>query len=229
MIDPADAREKLGLSLENEAREIRMNDYPRKDDRKEDEIGSRHPGSFRVLQRYALRASTAAPTVFKPVMMGGEMYCDGGIVASNPSAIAIHEARNIFPDVPIELVVSIGTGGFVEQKSEPRIGWDGIIGQIVNSATDGEQIHHILEDILGEGGTTKLGRSSISNTRYMRFNPTLGLPDEFPIDVTDPEKLQKIKRITTEYMQEPEQKRKLQDLADLLQGRSNLVRKLVRR
>ena len=68
-------------------------------------------GSFRVLQRYALRASTAAPTVFKPVMMGGEMYCDGGIVASNPSAVALHEARALFPNIPIEMVVSIGTGG----------------------------------------------------------------------------------------------------------------------
>lgn len=80
-------------------------------------------GSFRVLQRAALRATTAAPTVFKPVLMGGELYCDGGIVASNPAAVAIHEARTIFPDVPIELVVSCGTGAFVEEKSEPRIGW----------------------------------------------------------------------------------------------------------
>lgn len=130
--------------------------------------------------------------------MGGEMYCDGGIVTSNPTAIAIHEARSIFPDVPIELVVSLGTGGFVEQKSAPRIGWDGIIGQIVDSATDGEQIHHILEDILGEGGTARLGRSSVSNTRYVRFNPVVGLPDEFPIDVTDPEKLSRLKSITTQ-------------------------------
>lgn len=236
MIDPDDARERLGLFVENEADEIRMYNYPKKKEvptdgpgRRKLSDGSRHPGSFRVLQRYALRASTAAPTVFKPVMMGGEMYCDGGIVASNPSAIAIHEARNLFPNVPIELVVSIGTGGFLEQKSEPRIGWDGIIGQIVNSATDGEQIHHILEDILGDGGTAQLGRSSVSNTRYMRFNPTLGLPDEFPIDVTDPEKLQKIKRITTEYMQAPEQQRKLQELADLLKGRSGGFRKWIRR
>ena len=172
-----------------------------------------------MLQRYALRASTAAPTVFKPVMMGGEMYCDGGIVASNPAAIAIHEARNIFPEVPIELVVSIGTGAFLEQKSAPRIGWDGIIGQIVNSACDGEQIHHILEDILGEGGTAQLGKSSVSNTRYLRLNPVLGLPDEFPIDVTDPEKLQKLKSITISYMNEPEQQRKIQDAADILRGR----------
>ena len=70
-------------------------------------------GSFRVLQRYALRASTAAPTVFKPVMMGGEMYCDGGIVASNPAAVAVHEARALFPDIPIEMIVSVGTGGKV--------------------------------------------------------------------------------------------------------------------
>lgn len=100
--------------------------------------------------------------------------------ASNPSAIAIHEARTIYPDVPIELVVSIGTGGFTELKSEPRIGWDGIIGQIVNSACDAEQVHHILEDVLGDG-TTAQGKPSLSNTSYMRFNPILGMPDEFPI------------------------------------------------
>jgi len=226
MINPNDARENLGLLLENEPKIIRMNDYPKKKEVLQSapgtvtpDNGSRHPGSFRVLQKYALRASTAAPTVFKPVLMGGEMYCDGGIVASNPSAIAIHEARTIFPDVPIELVVSIGTGGFKEQKSEPRIGWDGIIGQIINSATDGEQIHHILEDVLGDG-TTAQGKASVSNTCYMRFNPTLGMPDEFPIDVTDPDKLQQIKTITKAYMDEPEQRHQLQALSDILKGRS---------
>jgi predicted acylesterase/phospholipase RssA len=232
MIDPDDARQSLGLQLESEADLVAKNEYRPTNKNKVNTTpgsrnpaeGSRNPGSFRVLQRYALRASTAAPTVFKPVMMGGEMYCDGGIVASNPSAIAIHEARNIFPNVPIELVVSIGTGGFLEQKSEPRIGWDGIIGQIVNSATDGEQIHHILQDILGDGGTTRVGRSFVSNTRYMRFNPTLGLPDEFPIDVTDPEKLAQIKTITKSYMNEPEQQQMLQDLADLLQIRTKKKR-----
>ncbi|OEU16469.1 FabD/lysophospholipase-like protein [Fragilariopsis cylindrus CCMP1102] len=224
MIDPDDARENLGLSVQDEAKTIRINSYPKKEKSLDPASGSRHPGSFRVLQKHALRASTAAPTVFKPVLMGGEMYCDGGIVASNPSAIAIHEARNIFPDVPIELVVSIGTGGFKEQKSEPRIGWDGIIGQIINSATDGEQIHHILEDVLGDG-TTAQGASSVSNTRYMRFNPILGMPDEYPIDVTDPEKLQQIKTITSEYMEQPKQQRKLQDLADILKGRSGRIRR----
>jgi calcium-independent phospholipase A2-gamma len=151
-------------------------------------------------------------------MMGGEMYCDGGIVASNPAAVAVHEARTLFPDIPIELVVSVGTGAFLEQKSAPRIGWDGIIGQIVNSATDGEQIHHILEDILGESSI--LGpRSSVSKTRYFRFNPVIGMPDEFPIDVTDPKKLTKLRQLTKDYMNEPEQCAKLQQISDLLGGR----------
>jgi calcium-independent phospholipase A2-gamma len=184
--------------------------------------------------------------------MGGEMYCDGGIVASNPAAVAIHEARTLYPHVPIELVVSIGTGGklgmneqtfklrekvpninvvepcvvclltgckgFTEQKSAPRIGWDGIIGQIVNSACDGEQIHHILEDILGEGGTARLGKSSVSKTRYYRLNPIVGSPDAFPIDVSDPEKLARLSQITKDYLQEPEQRRKLQAICDILEG-----------
>jgi hypothetical protein len=180
VIDPDKARQEAGIPLELEHDVIRCNDYTRSGVdvsspglKKTD--GSRHPGSFRVLQRYALRASTAAPTVFKPVMMQGEMYCDGGIVASNPAAIAIHEARTLFPDVPIEMVVSFGTGAFLEQKSSPRIGWDGIIGQIVGSACDGEQIHHILEDILGDSTFTGSG-APLSQTRYYRFNPVVGLP-----------------------------------------------------
>ena len=131
--------------------------------------GSRHDGSFRILQRAALRASTAAPTVFKPVKMCGEMYSDGGLVASNPSAIAIHEARTLFPDVPIEAVVSLGTGRFVSKKVSPSFGWDGIIDQIVKSATDTAKTHHVLEDILGQGHTVK-GGSSVSHTKYYRVS-----------------------------------------------------------
>jgi calcium-independent phospholipase A2-gamma len=147
------------------------------------------------------------------------MYCDGGIVASNPTAVAIHEARALFPDIPIELVVSVGTGAFIEQKSAPRVGWDGIIGQIVNSATDAEQIHHILEDILGTPAVLGGEKSAVSQTRYFRFNPIIGLPEEFPIDVTDPEKLKKLSKITTQYMEETEQEEKISRIAEIINGR----------
>ena len=122
--DPIEAKEELDLPLKDDVYKM-YGKYVYDDDlhSKTKTHASRHPGSFRVLQRAALRATTAAPTVFKPVLMGGELYCDGGIVASNPAAVAIHEARTIFPNVPIEMVVSCGTGAFIEEKSEPRIGW----------------------------------------------------------------------------------------------------------
>lgn len=88
---------------------------------------------------------------------------------------------------------------FIEEKNAPRIGWDGIIGQIVDSATDAEQPHHILEDILGQGGTMLLGSSPVSKAKYFRFNPIIGLPDSFAIDGTDPEKLEKLSNITRSY------------------------------
>jgi hypothetical protein len=58
---------------------------------------SRHEGSMRIKQRVALRATTAAPTIFRPVLMEGEFYVDGGVVCSNPAAVALHEANCLFP------------------------------------------------------------------------------------------------------------------------------------
>lgn len=224
-IAPEKARQSLGLTSAKDEKGKSSNRRPTEQSGGEtipsehQYEASRHPGSFRVLQRNAVRASTAAPTFFKPIFMGGELYSDGGIVASNPSAIAIHEARTLFPNVPIEMVVSIGTGAFVEHKSVPRIGWDGIIGQIVNSACDGEQIHHILQDILGSNGAQVRRSQSLSNSYcYMRFNPILGYQDDFPIDITDPIKLERLKQVTRDYMASPEQQQKLQHLAKVLRG-----------
>lgn len=222
VVDPEKARENLELPLSLEHAFIRKGTYafPTTPDKENAVRGSRHPGSFRVLQRYALRASTAAPTIFKPVMMGGEMYCDGGIVSSNPTAVAIHEARALFPDIPIELVVSVGTGLFLEQKSPAKVGWDGIIGQIVSSATESEQVHHILEDLVGESAFVgqKVG-SKLGATRYFRFNPELGAADKFPIDVTAPAKLAELQEISTQYMAHPEQRKKIKRISEILRGK----------
>jgi hypothetical protein len=56
-------------------------------------------------------------------LLGTDMYSDGGLVASNPAAVAIHEARTIYPDIPIECVVSLGTGEFISEKVSPSFGW----------------------------------------------------------------------------------------------------------
>lgn len=135
--------------------------------------------------------------------------------------------HHFFCFTPSSFSYPCSTGGFIEEKTPPKIGWDGIIGQIVNSATDGEQIHHILEDIMSEGGTAQLGKSSVSQTKYYRFNPIVGTGDEFPIDVTEPEKLNRLAETTRAYMNKPEQQRKLKEIVDTLEGRNQGWRKVL--
>ena len=54
---------------------------------------SRYPGTFRVNTITAVRATTAAPTFFTPVQWEGGLFCDGALVANNPTAIALQEAK----------------------------------------------------------------------------------------------------------------------------------------
>jgi len=147
-IDPQKARERLGLAYDDVMWPDQPSDLYKKSTIKcapRTGKGSRYPGSFRVTQKIALRATTAAPTFFKPLLSFDELYVDGGILASNPTSVAVHEARSVYPDIPVELIVSVGTGRFEEIKVPPRVGWDGIVAQILDSATDAEQVHHAME------------------------------------------------------------------------------------
>jgi len=147
-IDPQKARERLGLAYDDVMEPDQPSDLHKKSAIKcapRTGKGSRYPGSFRVTQKIALRATTAAPTFFKPLLSFDELYVDGGILASNPTSVAVHEARSVYPDIPVELIVSVGTGRFEEIKVPPRVGWDGIVAQILDSATDAEQVHHAME------------------------------------------------------------------------------------
>eukprot|EP01033_Poteriospumella_lacustris_P005618 gene5619-4020_t len=132
---------------------------------------SRYPGSYRVNTLTAVRATTAAPTFFTPVVWEGSLFCDGGLVANNPTAIALQEAKLLYPGVPIECVVSIGTGLYRNQKANMQsMGWDTLVQQLIASSTDTEDVHGVLADFLAP-------------TQYYRFNALF--PDEIPIDVKD--------------------------------------------
>jgi hypothetical protein len=64
-----------------------------------------------------------------------------------------------------------------------------------------------------------MASSWASGTKYYRLNPVIGTPNDFPIDGTDPALLAKLSQITSDYMAEPEQRRKLQEIRDTLDGR----------
>ena len=58
----------------------------------------------------AARATSAAPTFFEPISIGGILYADAGTGWNNPTIEAIAEAHKIWPNRPIGCLLSIGTG-----------------------------------------------------------------------------------------------------------------------
>lgn len=152
---------------------------------------SRYVGSSRINTLTAIRASTAAPTFFTPVQWEGGLYCDGALVANNPTAIALQEAKALFPGVPIELVVSIGTGSFYNelQPGRPTMGWDTLVNQIISSSVDTEDTHSLLSDFL-------------PSDKYFRFNPQL--TENINIDEKDKNRLSTLKKLALKMFDEME-------------------------
>ena len=58
----------------------------------------------------AIEATSAAPVIFPTSALRGMRLADGGLVANNPTLLALREARALWPGRPIGLVVSLGCG-----------------------------------------------------------------------------------------------------------------------
>lgn len=76
-----------------------------------------------------------------------------GILVNNPCAVALHEAKQLWPNSPIQCVISFGTGrtpNRIYENSEESAGvatssWKEKFNKILDSATDTEGIHLIFK------------------------------------------------------------------------------------
>ena len=169
---------------------------------------ARYPGQFRINTVTAVRATTAAPTFFTPVSLGSGLYCDGALVANNPTAIAVQEAKSLYPGVPLEMVVSVGTGNYCEDNKAQVMGWDLLVNQIIASAVDSEEVHKLLNDLL-------------PSSQYFRLNPVL--PFNLAIDEKDPKTLNELKTIAKQFFKDWENNvvddsKRLDSLVRILRG-----------
>jgi hypothetical protein len=151
-----------------------------------------HDGSSNHAVWQAVRASSAAIYYLDDFTCNGEKFQDGAVVANNPSVIALQEARALWPDAPIDVFVSIGTGSTPQNRRGSAISAFMDTGNIlIESATNVERAHEALATM------TPL----IPSLKYFRFNP-VDPRCSMELDEIDPLKWQLLDEATDEFIEE---------------------------
>ncbi|KAL5013924.1 hypothetical protein ScPMuIL_008194 [Solemya velum] len=156
-------------------------------------VFSHYPGNCRHRSWEVIRASSAAPGYYEEFRLGDMIHQDGGLLTNNPTALAIHECKLLWPEESIQSVISLGTGRyepnleFYPNKSSLK----DKVNKIVDSATDTEAVHITLQDTLPP-------------SVYFRFNPYLS--EEFMLDEIRPDKVKQMQLDSQMYLRKNERK-----------------------
>ena len=180
-------------------------------------VHSKYDGNHKHMIWEAVRASAAAPTYFEEFKLGNKLHQDGGILFNNPTAVAIHEARLLWPETPIQCVLSFGTGRTIPLPVDPKnlnsvsaSSWKSKFYAVIESATDTEGVHTMLSDLLPD----KI---------YYRFNPYL--TEMLDIAEIDSKKLEQLRRDAVMYLRRNEDK--FQEAARILNHEKTASQKVV--
>lgn len=168
---------------------------------------SQYEGTSRYKVWEAVRASTAAPIYHEDFKIDGYVFYDGGVLANNPTAIALHEARHLWPkQKQPNCVVSVGNGRYQpvfetmstsassQTASNPSVSTSSTsidlslrqkVNRIVAGVSSTETVHNMLIDLL-------------PHSVYYRFNPYLS--EEFSLDENRPNKWRLMQYETSMYM-----------------------------
>uniref|UniRef100_A0A8C4RGE0 Patatin like phospholipase domain containing 8 n=1 Tax=Erpetoichthys calabaricus TaxID=27687 RepID=A0A8C4RGE0_ERPCA len=143
----------------------------------------------------ALRASSAAPGYFQEYSLGSYLHQDGGLLINNPSALALHECKSLWPDTPVQCLISLGTGRY-ESLGQNNVTYTSLktkLTNVISSATDTEEVHTMLDALL------------LPDT-YFRFNPVMN--EDIPLDENRKEKLNQLQMDGIRYLERNENKLK---------------------
>lgn len=157
-------------------------------------VESHYFGSCKHRMWQAVRASGAAPGYFEEFELDGFVHQDGGLMCNNPTAVAIHEAKLLWPNESIQCVVSLGGGRFIPQVKGQDQGFTSLkkkILKVIDSATDTEAVHTTVQDLLPPNS-------------YFRFNPYLS--EWITLDENRAEKLDLLKQDAQMYMRRNSEK-----------------------
>ncbi|XP_026979746.1 calcium-independent phospholipase A2-gamma isoform X3 [Sagmatias obliquidens] len=174
-------------------------------------VNSHYLGGCQYKMWQAIRASSAAPGYFAEYVLGNDLHQDGGLLLNNPSALAIHECKCLWPDVPLECIVSLGTGRYESdvRNTATHTSLKTKLSNVINSATDTEEVHVMLDGLLPPD-------------TYFRFNPVIC--ENIPLDESRNEKLDQLQLEGLKYIERNEEKMK--KLAKILSQEKTTLQKI---
>ncbi len=149
----------------------------------------------------ALRATSAAPSYFPPLNHKNLRFVDGGVTANNPAEIALQEAKRLWPNNEVKLLVSLGTGSMAEFAPNRAM-------EVVKSATETEQTHQRVLSLL--------------NNRYKRFNPPVPVVD---LAEANENLLSQLKELTRIHLNGPSTKAAIKTVAAVLSDPTFVIAK----
>lgn len=159
----------------------------------------------------AIRATSAAPGYFQEFALGNDLHQDGGLLINNPTALAVHECKCLWPNTPLECVVSLGTGRFETpgKNSTTYTSLKTKLTNVISSATDTEEVHAMLDAFLPRDA-------------YFRFNPHMS--EDISMDENRQEKLNLLQAEGIRYLERNEEK--LNKVARILTREKSSVQRM---
>ncbi|KAG2446236.1 hypothetical protein HXX76_000828 [Chlamydomonas incerta] len=120
------------------------------------------PSSSRHLIWQAVRASSAAPYYLDDFLCGEDRFQDGAATANNPGILALQQARLLWPNTPVEALVSVGCGAAPSVRREKGAHAMLDTGAVlVDAATSPDRADEALSVLL----------PLVPGCRYFRFQP----------------------------------------------------------
>lgn len=175
--------------------------------------GDRYPD---VLIYEAARATTAATTFFRPMLIRDqegreEKFVDAALGMNNPISVCLEEAADLFgKHRTLGCVVSLGTGSR-RVEMQPH-GGERLVEKMKYLFSAIKLMKEIGTDSERDHERTKAKFAEFENT-YFRFNVDGGAEG---IELSDWRKIGELKKKTRVYLQRPEVRTKLDELADVL-------------
>ncbi|KAI2665441.1 Calcium-independent phospholipase A2-gamma [Labeo rohita] len=169
-------------------------------------VRSHYLGGCQHKMWQAIRASSAAPGYFQEFVLGNDLHQDGGLLINNPTALAIHESKCLWPNTPVQCVVSLGTGRYETVGKTSSSTYTSLKTKLTNVIS---KVHTMLDALLPP------------NT-YFRFNPYMS--EDIPLDENRQERLDFLQAEGRRYLERNENK--LKKVASVLTQEKGIVQKL---